>query len=116
MNVKPSEAISIESPCFTEMRTALNAMLQKTIGDMVRRNSDEGTVTLKISLLLTHVSDPYQRAVIMPRIGHKITSAITVKDNLSGALGDAYELCYDEEDEQYVMRELPSEDGQMALL
>ena len=110
------DTLSIESPHFISMRTDLDAMLQKTVNSMIRRESDEASVTLKISLRLSHTADRLARSVIRPEITHKITSAITVKDNTDGRLQGEYELVYDSITERYVMRELPPEDGQLPLL
>lgn len=109
------DILSIESTCFVAMRCEFNAMLQKTLGSMIRRESDEATLTLKLHLRLNHTSDSLQRTVIRPDITHKITSAITVKDDLSGAMQGDYELLYDNDADRYFMRELPSDDGQMCL-
>ena len=108
--------LSIESPYFAQMRTALNDMLQKTINSMIKRDSDESSITLKINLNLYHASDQLSRTVLRPEISHKITSAITVKDNTNGRLDGDYELIYDEKTACYVMRELPPDGGQLPLI
>ena len=108
--------LSIESPYFAQMRTALNDMLQKTINSMIKRDSDESSITLKINLNLYHASDQLSRTVLRPEISHKITSAITVKDNTNGRLDGDYELIYDEKTACYIMRELPPDGGQLPLI
>jgi rhodanese-related sulfurtransferase len=108
--------LSLESDCFIELRQEFDAMLQKTLASMIRRDSDDATLTLKLHLRLDHTSDSLQRAVIRPDISHKITSAIMVKDDLNGRVNGDYELLYDAAAERYLLRELPPEEGQMSLL
>ena len=110
------DILSIESDCFIELRQEFNSMLQKTIFSMIRRESDDAALTLKLHLRLDHTQDSLHRAVIRPDISHKITSAITVKDDLSGRVSGDYELMYDARAERYLLRELPTDDGQMTLL
>ena len=107
--------LSIESDCFAQMRQKFDEMLQRTLASMIRRESDEAALTLKLHLRLDHTSDELQRAVIRPDITHKITSAITVKDDLSGKVPGDYELMYDAGSERYLLRELPPDGGQMPL-
>lgn len=108
--------LSLESDCFIELRQEFDAMLQKTLASMIRRDSDDATLTLKLHLRLDHTSDSLQRAVIRPDISHKITSAIMVKDDLNGRVNGDYELLYDAAAERYLLRELPPEEGQLSLL
>jgi hypothetical protein len=106
-------SISIESPYFTSMRTDLNAMLQKTIASMVRKESVEGSITLKISVGLFGVGDG--SGIIKPHVSHKVTASITSKESVDGYVSGDYVLDYDEDHGRYTMRELPPDGGQMTL-
>ena len=107
-------SISIESPYFTSMRTDLDAMLQKTIASMVRKESVEGSITLKISVGLFGVGDG--SGIIKPHVSHKVTASITSKESVDGYVSGDYVLDYDEDHGRYTMRELPPEGGQMTLI
>lgn len=106
--------LSIESPCFISMRTDLDAMLQKTVASMLEKSSDEAAVTLKINIGLFRSSDG--SGIIKPTITHKVTSAITSRETVDGYVSGDYALDFDEEQERYTMRELPTEGGQMTLI
>lgn len=106
-------SISIGSPLFTSMRTDLDAMLQKTIASMVRKESVEGSITLKISIGLYGVGDG--SGIIKPTVSHKVTASITSKESVDGYVSGDYVLDYDEDHERYTMRELPPDGGQLAL-
>lgn len=107
-------SISIESPYFTSMRTDLDAMLQKTIASMVRKESVEGSITLKISVGLFGVGDG--SGIIKPHVSHKVTASITSKESVDGYVSGDYVLDYDEDHGRYTMRELPPDGGQLPLL
>ena len=106
-------SISIGSHLFTSMRTDLDAMLQKTIASMVRKESVEGSITLKINIGLYGVGDG--SGIIKPTVSHKVTASITSKESVDGYVSGDYVLDYDEDHERYTMRELPPEGGQLAL-
>ena len=108
-----SASISIGSPLFTSMRTDLDAMLQKTIASMVRKESVEGSITLKINIGLYGVGDG--SGIIKPTVSHKVTASITSKESVDGYVSGDYVLDYDEDHERYTMRELPPDGGQLAL-
>lgn len=107
-------SISIESPYFTSMRTDLDAMLQKTIASMVRKESVEGSITLKISVGLFGFGDG--SGIIKPHVSHKVTASITSKESVDGYVSGDYVLDYDEDHKRYTMRELPPEGGQLPLI
>ena len=96
------------------MRTDLDAMLQKTIASMVRKESVEGSITLKISVGLFGVGDG--SGIIKPHVSHKVTASITSKESVDGYVSGDYVLDYDEDHGRYTMRELPPEGGQMTLI
>lgn len=108
--------LSIESPQLAGMRDDLDTMLQSTITSMLRRESCEASVTLKIGITLVNDKDEFEKTIVRPIVEHKITSAITVKSDTKGCCvkGD-YELFFDEKSGCYSMRRLPSDDGQMSF-
>ena len=113
---KNTSALSIESPQLAGMRDDLDTMLQSTITSMLRRESCEASVTLKIGITLVNDKDEFEKTIVRPIVEHKITSAITVKSDTKGCCvkGD-YELYFDERSKQYAMRKLSSDNGQLSL-
>ena len=81
---------------------------------MVRKESVEGSITLKISVGLFGVGDG--SGIIKPHVSHKVTASITSKESVDGYVSGDYVLDYDEDHGRYTMRELPPESGQMTLI
>lgn len=113
--VLDEQAFSIESPYFAQLRADLDAMLQKVVAQLLSKDSDEASVTLKLAIGLAHTSDVLERAVILPVVEHKISTAITVKDEVKGRSNGDCELIFDAAAERYLLRGLPH-DEQLTLI
>jgi len=113
--VPDDQAFSIESPYFAQLRADLDAMLQKVVTQLLSKDSDEASVTLKLAIGLAHTSDVLERAVILPVVEHKISTAITVKDEVKGRSNGDCELIFDAAAERYLLRGLPH-DEQLTLI
>lgn len=109
------QTFSIESPYFAQLRADLDAMLQQVVTQLLSKDSDEASVTLKLSIGLAHMSDVLERAVILPVVEHKISTAITVKDEVKGRSNGDCELIFDAAAERYLLRGLPH-DEQLTLI
>lgn len=110
-----AQVLSVESPFFAAMRGDLDAMLQRTVMQLLAKDSEEATVTIKLGLHLVRGTDTMGRDVILPQTEHKITSVMTVKDETKGGSADECELVFDAEAGRYLLRELPHEE-QLTLL
>ena len=99
------------------MRDDLDEMLQNTIISMMKKESREAAITLKLEISLINDKDAFQRAIYRTILDHKITSAITVKSDKKGCCvkGD-YEMYYDDRTGKYAIRPLDSADGQLPLI
>lgn len=113
--VPDEQTFSIESPYFSQLRADLDAMLQKVVTQLLSKDSDEASVTLKLSIGLAHTSDALERAVILPIVEHKISTAITVKDEVKGRSHGDCELIFDAAAKRYLLRGLPH-DEQLTLI
>lgn len=113
--VPDEQTFSIESPYFAQLRADLDAMLQKVVTQLLSKDSDEASVTLKLAIGLAHTSDVLERAVILPVVEHKISTVITVKDEVKGRSNGDCELIFDAAAERYLLRGLPH-DEQLTLI
>lgn len=108
--------LDIESSTFDEMRQSFNRALQGTLANMEARHSDEATITLKLAICINHLSAPDPesiegncRIIQKPTIEHKITSVISLKSEIKGALEDDYELIYDGMTKSYALKAVGGE-------
>lgn len=104
--------LNIDSKVFSAMKEAFNATLKSTIMSMEKYKSNEAkiTITLGIDLVDSHVRDTSrpqyyaEREVVIPTFQHKVTSAISIKDEIKGKTGGTgYELVYDRDTRSYYM-------------
>jgi hypothetical protein len=114
-------ALTLDSDTFNALKNDFKAVLRKTLTNMDLKGADcaELTVKVKISTSKEHVPDfdagydDAQRDAIVPRFDHKVTSVMSIKDELSGTLGGHYELYYDAERGEYSLREIAN--GQTSM-
>lgn len=113
--------LTINSDTFTAMKNDFDKVLTRTLSNMLGKESDEATITLKLSISLREDEAPdfeatYPnaiRAIQKPRFDHKISSVMQIKTEESGSLKGEYELIWDKEKGDYVMR--PIDNGQQSL-
>jgi len=114
-------ALTMESEAFNGLKTDFNQVLRRTLTNMERKESEqaESTVKLKISLEKDTAPDfrevkyRAERDIVRPTFTHKISSVMQIKCEKSGVLSGDYELIWDEERGDYVMR--PIDDGQTSI-
>lgn len=104
--------LNIDSKVFSSMKESFNAMLKSTLMSMEKYKSNEAkiTITLGIDLVDSHIQDTSrpqyyaEREVVIPTFQHKVTSAISIKDEIKGKTGGTgYELVYDRDTRSYYM-------------
>ena len=113
--------LSIESSAFDALKRDFDKVLKRTIGNMQVKESEEATLTLKLSILLKEIEVPnYEsddpaamRTVHKPQFDHKVSSVMQIKTEESGKFKGEYELVWDEEQQDFVMK--PIENGQMSF-
>ena len=113
--------LSIESSVFDALKRDFDKVLKRTIGNMQVKESEEATLTLKLSILLKEIEVPnYEsddptamRIVHTPQFDHKVSSVMQIKTEESGKFKGEYELVWDEELQDFVMK--PIDNGQMSF-
>lgn len=113
--------LNIDSDAFKNMRGDFDKVLKRTLGNMQVKESDEATLTLKISIKLEEVTVPdfdsdaadAVKKVHKPRFDHKCSSVMQIKTEESGSFKGEYELVWDEDAQDFVMK--PIDNGQGSL-
>lgn len=113
--------ISIDGSTFSGFKQDFDQMLRQLISEMEKRESEEATITAKMTVRLKpdqardFKANGYgaMRDIIKPMFEHKISSVMQVKAEKSGSLGGNYELVWDAEQHRYVMVEI--DNGQQSL-
>lgn len=112
--------LNLDSDAFGALKTDFNQILRRILSKMEKHESEEAkmNVEMKISLQKVDARDlssngNHTREVLKPTFKHKVTSAISLKDEKSGFLGGNYELVWDEDSGDYILR--PIDDGQYSL-
>ena len=101
----------IEDATFEEARMNFNRVLQRLFKNMVDSDSTEGSITMKIDVSLESEFIPNydpniegeSRKIQKPKFKHKVSSNITVKDELSGNKNPEMQLVWDDERQMYVL-------------
>lgn len=121
MNGNDILTLNINSNAFQAMKDDFDKVLKRTLGNMQVKESDEATLTLKLNISLTEMDVPdfdsaypnAMRKIHKPRFDHKVSSVMQIKTEESGHLKGEYELVWDEDAQDFVMK--PIDDGQRTL-
>lgn len=97
--------LDFDSDTFEEMKKDMNFVLQRLIGNMQEKGTNEGSMTLKIDVTMVEESIPNYdpeikgetRKVYKPQFKHKVTSAVKINDEKSGTFNNEMELVMDED-------------------
>ena len=108
--------LSLNGETFAELKEDINNYLQITLAKMDEKNSLEAEITVKITISLEQTQLPIlnadgkdsHRDAKLPTFKHKVSSLMKTKLETSGGmrLGGEYELIYDDERSEYIMRKL----------
>lgn len=113
--------MSLNGDTFNAYKTDFDQMLRTLLTEMEEHESEEATITSKITVKLTpdHARDyqangyDAQRDIIKPSFKHDISTVLQVKNKKSGNLDGNMELVWDKETHQYIMR--PIDNGQVSF-
>ncbi|MCM1559667.1 MAG: hypothetical protein NC123_08985 [Butyrivibrio sp.] len=105
MSEEFEKRLDFDSDTFEEMKKDMNFVLQRLIGNMQEKGSDEGSMTLKIDVTMVKEFIPNydpdikgeSREVSKPQFKHKVTSVVKINDEKSGSLNNEMELVMDED-------------------
>ncbi|MFC2475923.1 MAG: hypothetical protein ACFNTU_00335 [Catonella sp.] len=104
--------LDFNSDTFDQIKTDMNFVLQRLLGNMVEKGSTEGGMTVKIDVDFVEEwipnhnpeTDGESRKVDKPKFKHKITSQVKISDEKSGNMNSEMELAFDKETGCYYMR------------
>jgi len=104
--------LDFNSNTFDQIKTDMNFVLQRLLGNMVEKGSTEGGMTVKIDVDFVEEWIPNHdpeiegesRKVDKPKFKHKISSQVKISDEKSGNMNSEMELAFDKETNCYYMR------------
>ena len=113
--------LSLKSDTFNALCTDFDQMLRKLLLGMEKFECEEGTLGIKVTVKLEKdqardfQANGYDamRDIVKPTFKHEVSHAMQVKDKKTGSLSGNYELVWDRETGQYIMRNI--DDGQVTL-
>lgn len=105
MSAEFEKILDFDSDTFEEMKRDMNFVLQRLIGNMQEKGTNEGSMTLKLDVTMVKEFIPNYnpdvkgetREVSKPQFKHKVTSAVKINDEKSGAFNNEMELVMDED-------------------
>lgn len=105
MDKEFEKRLDFDSDTFEEMKRDMNFVLQRLIGNMQEKESNEGSMTLKVDVTMVKEFIPNYdpevkgetREVSKPQFKHKVTSVVKINDEKSGSLNNEMELVMDED-------------------
>ena len=112
MSIYPKEwELTMEGDTFNSLKTDFNQILRKTLSNMESKSSELAELTVKVKISLKKekertTDDNLPRDIIVPKFDHKVSSVMQIKSEISGSLGGEYELVWDSDRGEYIMREI----------
>ncbi len=112
-NMSNNEVMKLENTAFDEARESFNIILQRLFDDMEKNESNEGNITLKVSLELLRDMIPNRYGEITevnrPLIKYKVSSAVPIKETLDGMKDTGMNLIWDASLKKYVLKHIDGE-------
>lgn len=104
--------LNFDSDTFCDMKKDMNYILQRLLGNMIEKSSKEGSLTVKIDVILGKEqipdygldTDGKYREISKPLFKHTIQSTVKINDKVNGILNPGMELVMDEETGCYVLQ------------
>ena len=120
MRIQNYKEIKLGGEMFDGIRSIFDTLLQSLFKKMEDNDSYEGTIDLKLSIVIRPEWIPDQgelggsRKVNIPVIKHKISTQVPVKDEIAGSKETGMALVYDKDLREYVLKHISS-DEQMSI-
>lgn len=113
--------LSLKSDTFNALCSDFDQILRSTLNGMEETEQDVAEINVKVKITLTPDSAPdfsvaggqQTRSITKPKFDHSVSAVIQKKEKKTGTLSGNYELVWDRETCQYVMR--PIDNGQTSL-
>lgn len=112
-----NEIVSVRSGTFAKCISDMDAMLAKTIKEMLSKGAMDGKVTATVKISLTDTVDDDGCCAFIPSIEYKVSGGIQLKSSTGGtvtAIGDRMAIEWDDEAGAPVMRPMPGAQMEMA--
>ena len=121
MNEIKQYPLSLNGDTFNALKSDFEQMLRQLLTEMEKRDSEDATMTVKLNVELKkdqardYLCNGYDgtRDITKPSFKHEISTVMQVKNKKTGSLGGNYELVWDKDLMQYVMREI--DNGQISM-
>lgn len=105
MSEEFEKLLDFDSDTFEDMKHDMNFVLQRLIGNMQEKGTNEGSMALKIDVTMVNEFIPNYdpdiegetRKISKPQFKHKVTSAVKINDEKSGTFNNEMELVMDDE-------------------
>ncbi len=113
--------LSLNGDTFNALKSDFDQMLRQLLTEMDEWDSEDADITIKVHVkrekdrardMLANGYDA-ERDIIKPTFKHEVSSVMQAKNKKNGSLGGNYELVWDRDAHQYIMREI--ENGQMSM-
>jgi hypothetical protein len=106
------KALDFDSDTLGNVKRDMNFVLQRLIGNMMEKESTNGSLTLKIDVSFTREYIPNydpkvegeSRKINKPSFKHKVTSTVQITDKKDGNMDTEMELAFDEDSGEYVLQ------------
>lgn len=116
--------LDFDSDTFEGMKHDMNFVLQRLLGNMIEKQSTEGSMTIKIDVTMVKEFIPNydpnvkgeSREINKPQFKHKVTSAVKISDEKSGNLNNEMEMVMNEENGCYVLQPIANTQQELSLI
>ena len=116
--------LDFDSNTFENMKHDMNFVLQRLLGNMIEKQSNEGSMTIKIDVTMVKEFIPNydpnikgeSREISKPQFKHKVTSAVKITDEKGGNLNNEMEMVMDEETGCYVLQPIANTSRERFLI
>lgn len=115
-----TKLINLDNDTFSELKTDMTHAINALISNMEAADSEEGAVTVKLSVQLDTAADRNGEIQKIPKFTHKVGYAVKVEGKFDGCVAGVYSLQRDSIgryalrpiDEQISVFDEPEEDAQ----
>lgn len=104
--------LDFDSDTFENVKHDMSFVLQRLLGNMIEKQSTEGSMTIKIDITMVKEFIPdydpntkgESREISKPQFKHKVTSVVKINDEKNGNLNNEMEMVMDDETGCYVLQ------------
>ena len=108
--------LSLEGEAFAPLKKDFDNIIERTIGNMQMKATEEAVITVKLSVSLeksTVSTADGVREIIKPMFKHDVSSVMQLKDKATGQSNGKCKLEWDEDEGRYVLKDI--DDDQISM-